>query len=72
MKVTYIEEITCRTAWFPSMCCPYCTHYKYFLHHQTQPETAAAWWVECVKCGHTGEAMSTKELALASWKHELT
>ncbi len=70
MKVTFTEEIEQHSAWWPSMYCSKCTHYRYTIHHQTEPETDEAWWIECLKCGHTTPALPTRELAMSAWRSE--
>lgn len=68
MKVTFMEEIEAKKAWFESMCCPLCGEMKYKIHHQLQPATENAWWLECTNCGHESYPSPARDIAILRWK----
>lgn len=68
MKVTFIEEIESRHAWFANMYCPQCNEGIYNIHHQTKPESPNPWWVECPNCGFESYPSPSREVAIARWK----
>ena len=68
MKVTFVEELESRTAFSRKMYCPKCGSHCYRVHHQLEPETASAWWIECEDCGHEGLPGPTREIAIGRWK----
>ena len=68
MKVTFMEEIEVRKAWFKSMNCPECGEIKYNVHHQLKPEEIDCWWVACPTCCFEGPPSPTREIAIARWK----
>ena len=70
MKVSFMEEIETRRAWFDSMYCSECGEGYYKIHHQLQPETSNCWWLECENCGHESESAPTRDMAIARWKQE--
>ena len=70
MKVTFMEEIEARKAWFDSMYCSVCGEGYYRIHHQLQPPTLDGWWLECENCEHESIAAPTREAAIARWKDE--
>ena len=68
MKVTFMEEIEARKAWFGNMYCPQCNEGIYRIHHQLKPETSSAWWIECSNCGFESYPSPSREIAIARWK----
>ena len=66
MKVTFIEEIEARKAFFPSMKCRRCGSPLYEIHHQTAP--TECWWIKCSTCGCLGPESPTKLVATERWK----
>ena len=68
MKVTFMEEIEARHAWFANMYCPQCNEGRYKIHHQLKPEVSNAWWLECENCGFESYPSPTREIAIARWK----
>ena len=71
MKVTFMEEIEARRAWRECMYCSKCNEGRYKIHHQLQPETSNAWWVECETCGFESPSAPTREIAITKWKQAL-
>ena len=70
MKVTMMEEIEARKAWFDSMYCSECGEGRYKIHHQLQPEIPNCWWIECENCGHESFPSPSRDIAIARWKQE--
>lgn len=69
MKVTFVEEIEAHHAWLVNMYCPICNEGTYKIHHQLQPETSSAWWVECPNCGFESYPSPSREIAISRWKN---
>ena len=69
MKVTYMEEIEARHAWFANMYCPQCDEGTYKIHHQLKPEVAEAWWLECCNCGFESTPAPSREIAIMRWRN---
>ena len=69
MKVTFMEEIEARKAWFGNMYCPCCDEGLYKSHHQLEPKVSDCWWIECENCGFETTPASTREYAIARWKN---
>lgn len=68
MKVTMMEEIEARKAWHAKMFCPQCDSFHYRIHHQLEPETSSAWWIECGECGYESYPSPSREIAILRWK----
>lgn len=68
MKVTFLEELESRVAFGRKMFCPNCGAHGYIIHHQLEPETSNAWWIECEECGAEGFPSPSREIAIARWK----
>lgn len=66
MKVTFVEEVERKSAWWPRMCCRRCGSHLYEIHHQTKPEES--WWIKCSECGRLTPEVPMKEIALSAWR----
>ena len=68
MKVTFMEEIEARKAWFVDMYCPQCDYGKYNIHQQLSPTISSKWWIECPNCGYECEHAYTRKGAIFNWQ----
>ena len=69
MKVTYIEQIEHHAAFSRKMYCPACGAHEYEIVRQLEPENFTPWFIRCPQCGAEGLNNSTRDLAIAWWKH---
>ena len=69
MRITFMEEVESRCAFSRKMYCPACGSHCYKIHHQLQPKTSDAWWIECEDCGALGLESPSRAIAIERWKH---